>query len=441
MKKILPLCALLTGMFASLTSCSNQDNPNGAPDNIPEAVIKEFNSKYPGASDVVWSTKEEHAVASFYLAATRNGQHEANHTAWFSMDGKWGMTETEIPFSSIPQAVKDAFESSEYSTWTVDPEVDLLQRNDNSETLYIIEVSRQADGIETDADLYYTSEGILVKAIIDAEADQDYHEYLPQTPTGKIETWLETNYPDARIIDIDRESNGTEVEIVSEGRRHDILFDAQQEWVYTQTDYARHELDLIPASILAFLRTSPHYTNDRAIDDIEKYETREAGVYYSFELQTGFDDDVTVYVNETGIISRPHPGGGSEGQPGNNGSSIPVEEAILNFIQTRYPDAVIIEKDYEHGYIEIEILHEGIHKELKFNGLNEWVKTEWEVRQLPEAVKKTVTDGGYQLDDSEFDYVETSTQTWYEVEVRQGHKEMKLHISPEGKILHTEYDD
>lgn len=438
MKRILSLChILLTGSFVLMTSCNDNDDlhSNPVPENIPEKVILEFNAKYPNATNVTWSTKDTYAVANFYLASTRTGGHDPNNTAWFNMAGHWNMTETEISYQQLPEAVKTAFEASPYASWRMDNEIDKLQRSDNNETLYIIEVSQKEGNVETEVDLYYTEEGILVKEIVNAEADNDYHEYLPQQPEGNIQTWLDQNFPNVRIVDYDCEQNGTEVEIIANGLKHEILFDNQQQWVYTKTEYERRDLTQIPTSILNHLRTSPYYTSDNAIDDVEKYTTRDNGTYYCFELKTAYDDDVKVYVNETGIISRP--------QNGNDGgnSNVPVEDELQNFIDQKYPGAIILEKDYDHGYLEIDILHDGIEKEIKFNGQNQWVRTEWEVRQLPDAVKNTITAQGYTLDDNEFGYVETADSIWYEVEVRKGRDELKLYISPTGEILRTEYDD
>lgn len=438
MKRILSLChILLTGSFVLMTSCNDNDDlhSNPVPENIPEKVILEFNAKYPNATNVTWSTKDTYAVANFYLASTRTGGHEPNNTAWFNMAGHWNMTETEISYQQLPEAVKTAFEASPYASWRMDNEIDKLQRSDKNETLYIIEVSQKEGNVETEVDLYYTEEGILVKEIVNAEADNDYHEYLPQQPEGNIQTWLDQNFPNVRIVDYDCEQSSTEVEIIANGLKHEILFDNQQQWVYTKTEYERRDLTQIPTSILNHLRTSPYYTSDNAIDDVEKYTTRDNGTYYCFELKTAYDDDVKVYVNETGIISRPQ-----NGSDGGN-SNVPVEDELQNFIDQKYPDAIILEKDYDHGYLEIDILHDGIEKEIKFNGQNQWVRTEWEVRQLPDAVKNTITAQGYTLDDNEFGYVETTDSSWYEVEVRKGRDELKLYISPTGEILRTEYDD
>lgn len=420
-----------------MTSCNDNDDlhSNQVPENIPEEVILEFNAKYPNATNVTWSTKDTYAVADFYLASTRADGHEPNNTAWFNMAGHWSMTETDITYQQLPEAVKTAFEASPYANWRIDDEIDKLQRSDNNETLYIIEVSQKEGNVETEVDLYYTEEGILVKEIMDAETDDDYHEYLPQQPEGDIQAWLDQNFPNARIVDYDQEYNGTEVEIIADGLKHEILFDSQQQWIYTKTEYDRRDLAQVPADILNHLRTSPYYTSDNAIDDVEKYTTRDNGTYYCFELETAYDDDIEVYVDETGIINRPQNGSGD------GSSNVPVEDDIQSFIDQKYPGAVILEKDYDHGYLEIDILHDGIEKEVKFNGQNQWISTEWEVRQLPEAVKNAVIAEGYTLDDDEFDYVETADSAWYEVEVRKGRDELKLYISPAGEILRTEYDD
>lgn len=442
MNRLLPLCRiLLTGVFILMTSCSDNDDlsPNPVPENIPKEVILEFNQRYPTATNVTWSIKDTYVVADFYLADTRAGGHEPNSTAWFSMTGHWNMTETEISYQQLPAAVKAAFEAGPYANCRIDDEIDKLQRSDNNETLYIIEVSLREEGVETEVDLYYTEEGILIKEIRDAKTDDDYHEYLPQQPEGNIQKWLDENFPNARIVDYERESDGTEVEIIADGLKREILFDKRQEWVYTKTKYERRDLSQIPGNILDFLRTSSHYTNDNAIDDVEKYETRDNGTYYCFELKTAHGREVKVYVNENGLIGedRPQSGSGSQGS-----GSLPVEDDIQSFIKKQYPGAVIIDKDYEDGYLEIDIRHNGIEKEVLFNGQNQWVRTEWEVRELPEAVKQAIKANGYTPDDNEFTFVETAKGTsWYEIEVRKGREERELHVSPTGEILRTEYDD
>ena len=153
------------------TSCSDNDKvsfPDGTSGDIPAQVMEAFNAQFPGASNVVWTTKAGYAVADFYWEGMRSADVSRNHTAWFALEsGLLGMTERDIRFSELPEQVKSAFYASEYgqAPWVADDEVDVLTRNDASEVLYVIDVEKKEGGIETDVDLYYTSEGILVKIL------------------------------------------------------------------------------------------------------------------------------------------------------------------------------------------------------------------------------------------------------------------------------------
>ena len=69
MKKLLPLCALLTGMVCTLASCSNDDQPGTYPGegNVPEAILEQFRNQFPDAKDVTWDNQA-------------NGYYTANFT-------------------------------------------------------------------------------------------------------------------------------------------------------------------------------------------------------------------------------------------------------------------------------------------------------------------------------------------------------------------------
>lgn len=427
-----------TLLFASCSNDENNPLPDGTSGEVPALVLDEFNSLFPGATNVVWSTKGEYVVASFYWDGSRADNVVRNHTAWFALaNGVWGMTEKEIRFADLPEAVKNAFGASEYgqAPWRADDEVDVLKRNGNSEILYVIDVEKNEGGKETDVDLYYTAEGVLVKEVIDAEDEKDYQDYLPQTPSGTVESWLKEKYPDARIIDVDNEDGGTEVEFISGNMKHEAFFDRSQNWVYTKTEYRFRNIDEvtdIPSQVLAALKATPEYLEAGWVEDAEKYETEKAGTFYCFELENRFDDDVKVYIGSDGTVlqGRPDFGGESSGGAG-------VATDIEKFIQENYPGAVIIERGYDDGYIEVDIRHDGKEKELLFNGKNEWIRTSWEIRynELPSAVTSALEAEGYQRDDDEVEVVQTPDASWYEVEVRRQGREYKVFIDESGKII------
>ena len=204
MKKYLPFWTLLISGMLFFVSCSDDnDGPNGGNGAVPQAVLDAFQSQY-GQTRAEWSVKDGYAVAEF------TGE-SGETTAWYALDdARWGMTETEIPYSALPQAIQSAIEESAYVDWTPDHEVDVLDRN-GSEMLYVIEMKN--GGVEVD--LYYTEEGILVNEYVDSDGKgNDYSNYLPQSPVASASDWIEQNFPGARIVDVDVERNGTEIEII-----------------------------------------------------------------------------------------------------------------------------------------------------------------------------------------------------------------------------------
>lgn len=433
-------CFIASVLFFS--SCDNDDRPffaDGGSGNIPTQIIEEFNAQFPGASNVVWTTKAGYAVVDFYWNGSRISDALRNHTAWYALQsGILGMTEREIRLADLPEKVKTAFYASEYgqAPWVADDEVDVLTRNDASEVLYVIDVEKKEEGIETDVDLYYTSEGILVKEVIDADDNKDYQEYLPQTPSNTVESWLKENYPDARIIDLDNEDGGTEVEFISGNLKHEAFFNRAQAWVYTKTEYKFRNIDEvkdIPSQVIVALKSTSAYLEGTHVEEAEKYETEVSGTFYCFELEGRFDDDIKVYISHDGTVlqGRPDLGGNNSENTGT------VVSDIEQFIQENYPGAVIIERDYDDGYLEVDIRHEGKEKELLFNGRNEWVRTSWEIsiRELPSAVTAALSAEGYRIDDDEAEVVETVDSFWYEVEVQRSGEEFKVFIDASGSIF------
>lgn len=70
--------------------------------NVPPAVTKAFNSKFPGAKDIKWGKESaKEYEAEFKLNGT-------NVSANFGMDGSWVETETVIRIVDLPAPVTAA---------------------------------------------------------------------------------------------------------------------------------------------------------------------------------------------------------------------------------------------------------------------------------------------------------------------------------------------
>lgn len=431
MKKLFFTCLLSASLMGALTACTEDNQPPGTSD-VPESILTRFNADYPDAQNVKWQQDGDYYVANF-----SNGQSTDN-AAWYERDGRWGMTKYEIPFDHLPPTVSEAFAATEYgqsgSAWRVEREVDVLERRDGTETLYIIEVEQG----ETEVDLYFTAEGVLIKELIDAAPEKDYGQYLPQTPGTDLQAWLEQRFPGYRLVDLDRDDGGLEVEFIFEKRKYEAFFTAGGEWLYYKTEL-RYTSELIPAKVRATVEASDYMQQGARVDEVEMYvlnANNAETVYFCFELETRFDDDRKLYVRADGTEERPDLGGHTGG-----GGGTPVEGDIEAFINQQYPGAIILERDYDDGYLEVEIRHENIEKEIYFNGRGEWVRTSWETRSLPEAVLQAVKAEGYTLSDREFDRVETPERNWYEVEAVKDRREWQLYVEDNGTIFDVRHDD
>lgn len=394
-------------LFFPLVSLSAFTGCNDDVDDLPEnthLVSKEvqdaFNSKYPQARDVEWELRGIYAVVDFDW----NG---SDHSAWFDpASALWYMTETDLRYADLPQAVRQAHETGEYAAWHRD-DVDMLTR-EGMETLYVIEVENG----NTDMDLFYSPSGVLVKNVADTGQGGSYDEYLPNPDVQGITDLVRQKYPNAHIIEIDRENGMTEVEILDEKVCRDVYFNNSGDWLYTKTEISPYA---VPESVKSALAASA-YASYR-IDDVDFYETAEKS-YYRYDLDSR-DGDVKVDISADGTSLTVVGGNGGDNTPGGDMSGSMVGTDLKSWIEKKYPGAVIWEREYEHGLLEVTVWHENKEKEVYFNGRNEWVRTTWDVHvmQLPEKVRQAVRTRypEYMIDDA--DYVEASSGTWYELEL------------------------
>lgn len=286
-KWMLFLFFVAAGML-TFTACSDDDD-NGVPEGshlVSKEVQDAFNTKFPQARDVEWKLKGDYAVVDFDW----NG---SEHSAWFNpSSAAWYMTETDLRYADLPQAVITTHEAGEYVSWKVD-DVDMLTR-EGMETLYVIEVEQG----NTDVDLYYSPSGILVKTVPDTGTDTDYDGYLPQPDVQDITALVMNMYPNARIIEIDREKGMAEVEILDGTVCREVYFDAKNEWVKTVWEVRRAEL---PDAVKQAAATKyPDYV----IDDAD-YVATPAGDYYELDFENkGTDheiDNVKITLNGSWI--------------------------------------------------------------------------------------------------------------------------------------------
>ena len=270
------LVSALACCLTGFTSCDDDDD-NYMPDNVVE---KAFEVKYPNAERVSWETKGGYMVADFH-----QGNIEAE--AWFDRMGDWLMTETDLPYASLPVEVKNSFEKGAYADWKVD-DVDVLERK-GAAIVYILEVEKGKE----EYDLHYEQNGILIKEV----ADSDNEGYLPEVFPEEIIKVIQQKYPNATILEIENEENGMEIDVIHEGVHKEIHFARTGSWIYTEWEILRSQ---VPAVIMDALKASEY--GAYPIDDIHVVE-REGNLFYQFELEVG-DKDIHVLFNGNGTIVK-----------------------------------------------------------------------------------------------------------------------------------------
>ena len=115
-----------------------------------------------------------------------------------------------------------------------------------------------------------------------------------------------------------------------------------------------------------------------------------------------------------------------------------VTETIKEFINTNYPGARIVDAEYDDGLLKIEIFHQWKEKNVYFSKQEQWQYTEWDVRSLdlPKAVKDAIKKSEFsrfRIDD--VDYIQKSSGDYYRIELERGDYDVKLSITPDGKIF------
>lgn len=151
---------LVMVFVAALAFCACDDDDN---DNIkvPDAVSRVLYDKYPNVYDVEWERKGSYLVADCK-------QKGADMDVWFSAQGEWLLTETEVYKNELPTAVLTAFEHGEYATWRWD-DADKLEYAGLA-VQYVIEVEQGRQEVQ----LFYSETGDLLKTK-DVTGQDDTH--------------------------------------------------------------------------------------------------------------------------------------------------------------------------------------------------------------------------------------------------------------------------
>ena len=128
---------------------------------IPQAVTKAFQSRFPTAQSVKWETEEQ----GVYEAAFKQNGHRMS--ASFDGAGNWQATETAIKKSALPDAVRQAV-----AKLFPDFEIDEAEKIESPDGLaFEIELENESGGKEVEVEALFSADGKLLKKVEAAEEE------------------------------------------------------------------------------------------------------------------------------------------------------------------------------------------------------------------------------------------------------------------------------
>ena len=271
-KKLFP--AFLMSCFLTFTACSDDDDFDSVAN---EAVEQAFNQKYPGVR-ADWDMEQGYYKAEFH-------ENSNEKEAWFNAAGEWMLTETDLTYQQLPAAVKTGFETSSYAQWKVE-DVDMLERH-AMEPVYVIEVEQG----NKEFDLVFAEDGMLIKEIPDNDNEGNH---TPFVPSESIVNTIQKLYPTAQILEVEKEAEGIEVDILDKGIHKEVLLNGKNEWMYTQWDILASSL---PVAVREAIANMGYTMNE--VDDAEIIEHNNGTSYYKVELEKG-EVEKEVYFTQDG---------------------------------------------------------------------------------------------------------------------------------------------
>lgn len=131
-------------------------------------------------------------------------------------------------------------------------------------------------------------------SLISCEKYDDYGDMMLRSNANDIQAAVVKIYPQARIVEMDKDRQTIEVDIIDNNIKRDVYLDLSFNWLRTETEI-RH--DALP--IEAANRLASEYAN-WVIDSVKLVDTPQ-GSYYLVELDKG-ERDKNVKIDASGNI-------------------------------------------------------------------------------------------------------------------------------------------
>lgn len=241
------------------------------------------------------------------------------------------------------------------------------------------------------------------------------------SPPKNVVSAFKAKYPSAKRVEWEVKNTYQVAEFHIDFTEVEAWFDNNGQWVMTESDV---KFSSLPVVIRNSFKSGEY--GKWEVEDVDKLERAGMETIYIIEAELG-EQEVALHYLENGTLVKTLMDNDGRGyQP----ESAP--QAVLQFIQQKYPQANIVEIDQDKGLLKIDIIDQQIMKEVVFNHQNQWVVTTWEVphNNVPVNVMNVLKTSSYancRIDD--IDYEERADDSLvYIFEVEQGDREFDVTI-------------
>lgn len=272
---------------------------------------------------------------------------------------------------------------------------------------------------------------LLACSVIFFSCDKDDNDLLTK---NKYANELEQLFPNASRVEWTAVGTYGVAEFDYNGTETKVWFtdNSVSKWQMTETDILYTSL---PQTIKTAFEAGKY--SSWKVDDVDKLDRVGVETIYVIEIEKG-EAEMSLHYSTDGILVQI-----TEDFDDDNQTALPpvenIDTAIEKYIKLNYPGAKIIDKDIENKLIEVDIIHENKHKELKFNSKNEWLSTciDLSVSETPQLILTAISSNpsysAYHIDDVEF--WQTSQGNYYQIDLEGAGADIKVKVSEAGVIL------
>lgn len=247
-------------------------------------------------------------------------------------------------------------------------------------------------------------------------------------PEDAVTRAFEQKYPEANRVEWKSKETYKVVEFYEEGVEKEAWFDKDGNWYMTESDIP---FEALPVAVKQAFKASDYA--QWKVDDVDKLERSGMENVYVIEVEQGKQEYDLYYAEEGSLLKTVADSENNEHRP-----EPQMNQKVKDYLEIHYAGARMLDYDVERQGIEVDIYHDGKHKEVKFDSEGNWISTDWEVlkKDVPAVVMNAVQTryADYRIDD--VDFVERAAGvSVYLFELEKGEAEIHVMVDEAGNIV------